>query len=186
MAENPTGEIPERVNMISNENPFGVKTLLTYNEAGLVTKVERRDGDDVLSFLEVSYDSAGRPVSYRDQQNRVKKFDRDAFGHVVKEYFPDETAVEYKYNALGQLAQVLDQNRHKIQFNWNRFGLDSRTTAANQLTDYVYDKYGMLTKVDSKWKGRTDRSIKYEYDDLDRIVRITYGKDEVETFRYNT
>lgn len=172
--------------MISNENPFGVKTLLTYNEAGLVTKVERRDGDDVLSFLEVSYDSAGRPVSYRDQQNRVKKFDRDAFGHVVKEYFPDETAVEYKYNALGQLAQVLDQNRHKIQFNWNRFGLDSRTTAANQLTDYVYDKYGMLTKVDSKWKGRTDRSIKYEYDDLDRIVRITYGKNEVETFRYNT
>lgn len=174
--------------MISTENPFGVKTLLAYNAAGLVTKVERRDGDEVLSFLEVDYDPAGQPVGYRDQRDRVKKFDRDAFGRVVREYFPDDTTVEYKYNALGQLVQVLDQNRHKIRFDWNKFGLDSRTTAANQLTDYVYDKYGLLSAMVSKFKGtkRTDRRIGYEYDDLDRVVKISYGGNEVETFRYNT
>lgn len=174
--------------MVTNTNPFGITTCLTYNDAGLVTRIEQRDGEDVLAFLEISYSSAGLPVRYRDQRDRVKQFERDSFGRIVKEYFPDDTSVEYTYNPLGRLAQVLDQNRHKIRFDWNRFGLDSRTTAANQLTDYVYDKYGLLSSIVSKFKGRkqADRKIEYEYDDLDRVVKITYGAGEVETFRYDS
>ena len=32
----------------------------------------------------------------------------------------------------------------KIRFDWDRFGLKEKVTAANQLTDYVYDETGLL------------------------------------------
>ena len=168
---------------------YGVATKITYDRSGLVTRIARMDGKELLSSLEVAYDGIGQPVSYRDQDGNVKKFERDAFGRIVKEIFPDETSVEYTYNGIGQLDKVLDQNRHEIKFGWDRFGLDRKVTAANQLTDYVYDKYGLLKHVDSKFRGgkKKDRSIAYEYDKFDRIVKVSYDNGrQVETFRYNS
>ena len=54
---------------------------------GLVTKVERfadAAKKELVSSLAVAYDYVGLPVSYTDQCGRVKKFERDAFGRVVK------------------------------------------------------------------------------------------------------
>ena len=45
----------------------GIATEYTYGPAGLVTRIVRRDGADVMTSLEVTYDSAGRPVSMKDQ-----------------------------------------------------------------------------------------------------------------------
>ena len=168
---------------------YGVVTKITYGRNGLVTRIARMDGNELLSSLEVACDGAGRPVSYRDRDGNVKKFERDAFGRIVKEIFPDDTSVEYTYNVIGQLDKVLDQNRHEIKFGWDRFGLDRKVTAANQLTDYVYDKFGLLKHVDSKFRGgkKKDRSIAYEYDKFDRIVKVSYDNGrQVETFRYNS
>ena len=43
----------------------------------------------------------------------------------------------YRYDAVGRLATVTDENGHDIRFRRSRFGLASRTTAAGQFTDYV-------------------------------------------------
>ena len=163
-----------------------VGTSYAYTPAGLISRIERRDGAKLLNSLAVTYDGAGRPVSYTDQSGRTKKFGRDAFGRVVKELFPDDTEVAYTYNKLGQLQTVLDQNKHQITFDWNQFGLDAKTTPAGQLTDYVRDKYGLLAGIKSKWNGKTDRSIKYEYDQFDRIIKVDYGNGNVETRAYDT
>ncbi len=172
--------------MISSTDFYGVKTYYTYTPAGLIYKIERKDGEKLLSSLTITYNAGGQPVRYTDHNGKVKKFERDAFGRVVKELFPDNTEVAYTYNKLGQLHTVLDQNKHLITFDWNNFGLDAKTTPAGQLTDYVHDKYGLLTKIDSKWHGKTDRSIKYEYDQFDRIVKVDYGNGNVETRAYDS
>ena len=171
---------------VSSTNPYGVTSVSTLSPSGLVSKMERKDGNDVLSSVSVTYDGNGLPVSYIDHRGRTKTFERDAFGRVVKEFLPDDTSVEYSYNAIGQVATVLDQNKNKIAFDWDRFGLGGKTTAAHQLTDYVYDESGMLSRVDSSMGGNTDRSIQYEYDNLDRISRVTYADKEVETFKYDS
>ena len=171
---------------ISSTDSYGVKSVSTYTPSGLVVKMERRDGDDVLTSITVAYDGNGQPISYTDQRGRVKKFERDAFGRVVKEFFPDDSSVAYSYNAVGRVDSVLDQNKNKIKFDWDRFGIGGKTTAANQLTDYVYDESGMLSRVDSSRGGQIDRSIKYEYDSLDRIVKTTYADKETETFKYDS
>ena len=172
--------------MVSSTDFYGVKTCYTYTPAGLIAKIERKDGEKLLTSLAIAYNADGQPVRYTDQEGRVRQFERDAFGRVIKELFPDDTEVAYTYNKLGQLHTVLDQNKHKITFDWNKFGLDARTTPAGQLTDYVHDKYGLLAKIDSKWKGKTDRSIKYEYDNLDRLIKVTYADDQVETYAYDS
>ena len=179
-------ELDDYNRMISSTDFYGVKTYYTYTPAGLISKIERKDGEKLLTSLSIAYNAKGQPIRYTDQSGKVKKFERDAFGRVVKELFPDDTEVTYTYNKLGQLNTVLDQNKHKITFDWNKFGLDAKTTPAGQLTDYVHDKYGLLAKIDSKWHGKTDRSIKYEYDQFDRIIKVDYGNGNVETRAYDS
>ncbi len=170
---------------VSSSDIYGVTTRYTYTRAGQIAKIERADGNDLLTSLAITYDKNGLPVSYTDQSGKTKRFERDAFGRVAKEFFPDNTVVEYTYNAVGQLHQVLDQNKHLITFDWSRFGLDQKTTATGQVTDYVHDQFGLLTEVVSKQDDKTDRHIRYEYDKYDRPIKITYLCGETETFTYD-
>ncbi len=163
----------------------GIVTEYTYNDFGLVERVARKDGAETLSSLAVSYDGAGRPVSYTDQDGLSKSFERDEFGKVLKERFPDGSEVGYSYDALGRRTSVIDENGHEIRFGWGRFGLESRTTAAGQLTDYVRDDLGLVKEVVSKWNGSEDRRISSERDEFGRLVRADYGNGEVETFAYD-
>lgn len=179
-------QLDEFNRMVSSTDFYGITTYYTYTLAGLIAKIERKDGEKLLNSLAVTYNENGRPVRYADHSGKAKKFERDAFGRVVKELLPDDSEVAYTYNKLGQLHTVLDQNKHKITFDWNKFGLDARTTPAGQLTDYVHDKYGLVAKIDSRWHGKTDRSIKYEYDQFDRIVKIDYGGGNIETRQYDS
>ena len=172
--------------MISSTDFYGVKTCYAYTPAGLISRIERKDGEKLLTSLAIAYNANGQPIRYTDQSGKVKKFERDAFGRVVKELFPDDTEVAYTYNKLGQLHTVLDQNKHQITFDWNNFGLDAKTTPAGQLTDYVHDKYGLLTRLESKQGRESDRSIKYTYDQFDRLVELDYGNGNIEVRSYDS
>ena len=163
----------------------GIVTKYAYNDAGLVTRMERLDGSERLTSLAVSYDGAGRPVSYTDQDGLKKSFERDAFGKVLKEKFPDGSECAYSYDALGRRTSVIDENGHEIKFGWGRFGLSSRTTAAGQLTDYVRDDLGLVKEVVSRWNGSEGRRITGERDEFGRLVRADYGHGEIERFEYD-
>ena len=174
--------------LISATAPNGVTTKYAYDEAGRIAKMARLDGEELLSSLEIAYNRQGLPAQYRDHKGRVKSAEYNELGKVVKEFLPNETSVEYLYDSIGQLAKVLDQNRHEINFNYNGFGLAGKRTAENQLTSYLHDKNGMLSAVISRFadQKQADRKIGYEYDDCDRLVKADYGKGQVETFQYNS
>lgn len=179
-------EMDDYNRMVSNTDFYGVKTYYTYSPAGLISKIERKDDEKLLNSLSITYNGNGQPVRYVDQSGKVKEFERDAFGRVVKELFPDDTEVAYAYNELGQLHTVLDQNKHQITFDWNKFGLDAKTTPAGQLTDYVHDGYGLLTSLDSRKGEDRARSIKYTYDEFDRLIELDYGNGDIETRTYDS
>ena len=170
---------------VSVTDANGIVTKYAYNDAGLVTRMERLDGSETLTSLAVSYDGAGRPVSYTNQDGLSKSFERDAFGKVLKERFPDGSECAYSYDALGRRTSVVDENGHEIRFGWGRFGLKSRTTAAGQLTDYVRDDLGLVKEVVSKWNGSEDRRIQSEYDEFGRLTYADYGNGEIERFEYD-
>ena len=165
----------------------GIKLHTDYDKNGFPVKSYSKFGDELLSSVEMSYDKNGAPVCYKDQDGLEKQYERDAFGRVAKEIFPDSTQVQYAYDELGKLENVIDQNGNEIKFAWNKYGLDSRTTAVGQITQNYYNSAGQLVGVDSKFKdGATDRSFFYKYDELDRLANISYGASENETLKYDS
>ena len=165
----------------------GIGLYTNYDKNGFPVHSRFEFGGEQLSSVDVSYDKNGAPVSYRDQDGLEKRYERDEFGRIAKEVFPDSTEVKYSYDLLGRLATVIDQSGHGIEFAWNRRGLDYRRTAVGQIAQNVYDEYGRLSGVDSKFEnGPTDRSFRYEYDGLDRLANISYGPEESEKLKYDT
>ena len=71
----------------------GIATEYTYSPAGFVTRIVRRDGADVMTSLEVTYDSAGRPVSMKDQDGLVRSATRDELGRIVSTSRMSEAAI---------------------------------------------------------------------------------------------
>ena len=166
-------------------DPNGIETIRTYADHGGIAKIERKDGAEVLSSIEIVYDLNGCPVSIKDQDGRVTSCDRDALGRIVKEKYPNATEVAYDYDKIGRLTKVIDENGHEIAFGWDKFGLASRLTAAKQLTDSKRDQNGLIVSVSSSVTGKTERVVKRTYDKFDRVIKIEYAKNEIETFSYD-
>lgn len=53
---------------VSSTDPYGVTSVSTISPSGLVSKMERKDGQDVLSSMSMTYDGNGLPVSYTDHR----------------------------------------------------------------------------------------------------------------------
>jgi RHS repeat-associated protein len=172
---------------IETADPVGAKTRAAYDGNGLVKSVERTFDGRVLSSVAVAYNGNGLPVSYADHRGRTKAYERDAFGRVVKELFPDGTAVGYGFDPAGRLTRVLDQNGHALAFTWGRSGVEAKETAAGQRTEYTRDKAGRLARAASRFADaeRPDRAVTYTYDRLDRLVAADYGDGQVETLTYD-
>ena len=165
----------------------GIVAYAEYDKLGFPYKSYSKFEGETLSSIDISYDKNGSIVSYIDQDGLEKRYERDEFGRIAKEIFPDSTEVGYEYDIIGKLSKVIDQNGHEIKFAWNKYGLDYRRTAVGQITQNVYDQYGRLSKVNSKFEeGSTDRSFSYQYDDMDRLSNIAYGPTENEKLKYDT
>ncbi len=165
----------------------GIVAYAEYDKLGFPHKSYSKFDEETLSSIDVSYDQNGSIVSYIDQDGLEKRYERDDFGRIAKEIFPDSTEVGYEYDVVGKLGKVIDQNGHEIKFVWNKYGLDYRKTAVGQITQNVYDQYGRLSQVDSKFEnGSVDRSFCYRYDDMDRLSSISYGASENEKLKYDT
>ena len=165
----------------------GIVAYAEYDKLGFPYKSYSKFEGETLSSIDISYDQNGSIVSYIDQDGLEKRYERDELGRITKEIFPDSTEVGYEYDAVGKLGKVIDQNGHEINFAWNKYGLDYRKTTVGQITQNVYDQYGRLSQVDSKFEnGSVDRSFCYRYDDMDRLSSISYGASENEKLKYDT
>jgi len=177
----------DKYNRLVSKTSDGIETSIVYNGNGAQIKSLSKIGGELISSVETVYNADGYPISYKDQDGLEKKFERDGFGRVAKEIFPDNTEVKYAYNELGKLTSVIDQSGHEIKFAWNKYGLDSRTTAIGQITQNTYDDYGRLSFTDSKFGDKpADRTLDYEYDDFDRVSEIRYGANEIEKMKYDS
>lgn len=165
----------------------GIISYTEYDKLGFPYKSYSKFEGETLLSIDISYDKNGYPVSYIDQDGLEKKYERDELGRITKEILPDSTEVGYEYDVIGKFSKVIDQNGHEIKFVWNKYGLDYKRTAVGQITQNVYDQYGRLSQVDSKFEnGSVDRSLHYGYDDMERLSSISYGASENEKLKYDT
>ena len=97
-------------------------------------------------------------------------------------YFPPGcfcSIADYKSYSVP-LAQPVPQDRLRRRFCFAETGRSRKERRSG------VDDNGLLARLDSKQEKRLDRSIRYEYDEFDRVAKIDYGRGEIETFRYDS
>ena len=111
----------------------GIVTKYAYNDAGLVTRMERLDGSETLTSLVMSYDAAGRMV--REGSKRY------TYGYLDKilSVTDGDTTRTFTYHADGQLASATVGGDHRAP----------RT--APQLETFLWDGLALIQRGDEQF-----------------------------------
>lgn len=196
--------------LISISSNLGDITTKEYDVLGQVTKVK-----DILGHEEkYSYDGVGNKVSVTDYNGNVYKYryDKenrlievvDPLGNVYKINYDDaqnetpyplgcgvsqtvigpknNVLLQRKYNKFGDLIEKIDERGVRTSYQYDNFGniIAQESTDLNET--YKYDKWQRLIEINRK---NPDASIKYEYDNLDRLTKITYPSGRIFTYVYD-
>ena len=107
---------------------------------------------------------------------RVAKFDKD--GRQL-------TEVTYRYNELGEMLNAFDAKGNPITVEYDLLG---RRTALESLDsgrqEFFYDECSNLVRENNSVLKENNKQIVYEYDGLNRLVRIDYPDTEDTVYTY--
>ena len=101
---------------------------------------------------------------------RVAKFDKDG---------KQLTQVTYRYNELGEMLKAFDAMGNPISVEYDLLG---RRTSLESLDsgrqEFFYDECSNLVRENNSVLRENNKQIVYEYDGLNRLVRIDYPDTE--------
>ena len=107
---------------------------------------------------------------------RVAKFDKDG---------AQLTEVTYRYNELGEMLNAFDARGNPINVEYDLLG---RRTALESLDsgrqEFFYDECSNLVRENNSVLKENNKQIVYEYDGLNRLVRIDYPNTEDTVYTY--
>ena len=89
------------------------------------------------------------------------------------------TKSSYFYDLAGQLIEARDAKENSIKSEFNLLGQRTKLESNDSGTLWFeYDKYGnLIRKTDSRLLAK-GQNINYEYDDLNRLVKVDYPESE--------
>ena len=114
----------------------------------------------------------------------------DSRGNIVRVAKNDKdgkqlTEVTYRYNAMGEMLKAFDAKGHPITAEYDLLG---RRTALESLDsgrqEFFYDECSNLVRESNSVLRENNKQIVYEYDGLNRLVRIDYPDTEDTVYTY--
>jgi len=178
------------------------------NTQGRLAWIEDQAGREAYS-----YDARGNVASQVRRLNGldfITRMDHDAQERLTRLTYPDGTAVDYVYNAMGKLAAIpgfvtaidYTPTGQKSSFTFangvqSTYGYDERqrlaqlrsTKGAAVLQDLTYDYDGAsnIRRITDRRPAKTpeDRSADYGYDDLYRLTQAA-APAWTEAYRYDS
>jgi RHS repeat-associated protein len=159
-----------------------------YTPEGYLQKVVHPD----TSFLEHTYDRAGRVTATKDENHPTanRRFSYDASGQVARaeeQLGLQIVSASYSYDGHGNLKTATDPNANTTTFIYDDFGqLLKEVSPFSGTTSYVYDIGGnVVTRMDAN-----DVATTSTYDALGRAVSRTWSRPDVDsetvTWSYDT
>ena len=110
--------------------------------------------------------------------NIVRVAKKDAQGKLL-------TQATYRYNAMGEMLKAFDAKGHPITAEYDLLG---RRTALESLDsgrqEFFYDECSNLVRESSSVLRENNKQIVYEYDGLNRLVKIDYPDTEDTVYTY--
>ncbi|SKB63541.1 RHS repeat-associated core domain-containing protein [Lachnospiraceae bacterium] len=146
------------------------------------------------------YDALGRLISKVDRDDKRTDYDYDDAGYLTNILYSDGKAVHFSFDELGHISGFTDWTGRTGMVcdaagNLKEITYPTGQTAAFEYTvtgdrksilypdgshaDYIYDERNRLIKL-----VNGDRSVKYFYDDLDRLVKKEYPNGICAIYEY--
>ncbi len=136
------------------------------DSAGVISEVTDSSGRKLL----FTANAAGKITQVTDPKDRVFKYEYDANGNLVKTIDPLNNETTYQYDNNHNLIKQTDSNNHSLYFEYDTndranhswqddrnnevtlvFDPTNKTTTSTDslgnLTKYVYNDYGLVTKI---------------------------------------
>ena len=125
-----------------------------------------------------------------DPLGNVSVQETDSRGNIVRVAKNDKngkqlTEVTYRYNEMGEMLKAFDTKGHPITAEYDLLG---RRTALESLDsgrqEFFYDECSNLVRENNSVLRENNKQIVYEYDGLNRLVRIDYPNTEDTIYIY--
>jgi RHS repeat-associated protein len=157
----------------------------TYDDASQVTSISNPGGTIAYTYdaagrretmtlpgsktLTYTYDDAGQLTTVTDWQSRTTSYDYTGFGALHSITRPNGVTTEYEYDDAGRLSAV------------------EHNTVSTMLARYAYDvdPNGNRFAVHITGSAVTTGTEEYEYDDLDRLIEVTYPNGGTVEYDYD-
>jgi RHS repeat-associated protein len=177
---------------VTNEN--GWHTRYLYDGLGRLSTTERFLGSKSYSNETYTYNWINQVVNQTRPGGHATRHVYDAMGRLVETVQPDMNTTSITYNDLR--SQVLDIDQYGIMKCqvYDRLGrllsvVDYSDSSCNPLvlagstyvTNYYYDEVGNLVRT----VNAVSLSTTYNYDDLNRLVSVSYPDNTVESYSYD-
>ena len=163
-------------------------TAYEYDEKDRQIKTVLPDGS--LQFAEFEI-CGGNEVSYStDPLGNISVQKTDSRGNIVEVSKRDSsgkelTRVTYRYNAMGEMQKAIDAKGNPISAEYDM--LDRRTALESSDSgrqEFFYDECSNLVRENNSVLRENNKLILYEYDSLNRLVKIDYPDTEDTVYAY--
>ena len=166
----------------------GLFTSYKYDEKDRQIKIILPDGSEQFNDFEIRN---GRLISRStDPLENVSVQETDSRENIILVAKTDKngkqlTKVIYKYNEMGEMLKAFDAKGHPITAEYDLLG---RRTALESLDsgrqEFFYDECSNLVRENNSVLRENSKQIVYEYDGLNRLVRIDYPDTEDTVYTY--
>ena len=125
-----------------------------------------------------------------DPLGNISVQETDSRGNIVRAARKDRngnqlTEVTYRYNEMGEMLNAFDAKGHPVSVEYD---LLERRTALESLDsgrqEFFYDECSNLVRETNSVLRENNRQILYEYDGLNRLVKIDYPDTEDTVYTY--
>ncbi|OYO51477.1 hypothetical protein CG709_19500, partial [Lachnotalea glycerini] len=124
--------------------------------------------------LKLTYDGNQNLTSIMDEEGRSIAYAYDLADRITKVTDGDGIETTYTYDSVGNLESVTDANQNTTSYTYDLLGrMTSTTNPLSEILEFTYDIEGRL-KEEKQQDGTT---IQYDYNQLDQLVAIDYGKE---------
>lgn len=160
-----------------NGTPFDIETF-EYDNFGNIKKKTLTPNGEASRIVETTYDLTGRfVIETKDIEGFIKTFDYDPdYGDwnlsKITNHFGHET--EFDYDSWDRLIKVTDYRGNETTTQFQELNLNYKVTVASDdgsSTITEYDASKRVSVVKQKNLFGTWVSKKFEYDELDRLIR---------------
>lgn len=162
-------------NLIEVTDPLSRTYHSAYDDRGNIVQFT----DPLNNQVRLGYEPNFNKIAWlKNSRGITTSFSYDDRGNLTTITYPDDSTEEFTYDEGGSLQSETKRDGQVITYTHDTRGLLlSKTYPDESVITYTYDGTGNLTSA-----ANDTGVISFDYDSMDRLIRITYPGDR--TFQY--